>query len=339
LRTVDFDYELPKKLIAQKPIEPRHNSRLLVFERKSEIISHSHFIKIKNFLRSDDILVINKSKVIPARIFAHKTTGGMVELLLLSKLSDCRWEVLVGGKGIRKGTELVIQPGFQAIIQEVLDGSRRILEFDHPIETVLALIGQMPLPPYIHEKLDNPDRYQTIYAEQPGSSAAPTAGLHFSNELIKDLTGFGVQFAEVLLHVGLDTFAPVKEEQIEDHLIHREWCSLDFENSGLLNKAILDGRRIIAVGTTTARVLESAVMEKDGQYLTKPFQGFTSLFITPGYEFRIINGLITNFHLPRSTLLMLVSAFMGLNNVKHCYSIAIEKNYRFYSFGDAMLIL
>jgi len=339
LRTVDFDYDLPKEFIAQKPIEPRHNSKLLVFDRNREIISHSYFFELKKFLRPDDILVINKSRVIPARLFARKSTGGKVELLLLKKLSDAQWEVLVGGKGIKKGLQLFILPEIHAVIQEELDGSKRIMDFNRPIETVLNQIGEMPLPPYIHEKLDDAERYQTIYAEQPGSAAAPTAGLHFSDELLKDLIGFGIEFVEVLLHIGLDTFLPVKENNIEDHPIHQEWCLLDTQSSKFLNQAKIDRRRIIAVGTTTARVLESSAREEYGQFLTTPIHGFTSLFITPGYQFKFIDGLITNFHLPRSTLLMLVSAFMGLDNVKRCYSVAMSENYRFYSFGDAMLIL
>lgn len=311
----------------------------MVYQRDARIISHSHFFDLKSFLRPDDILVINKTKVIPARLSAFKKSGGKVEVLLLSKLSDTRWEVLVGGKGLTKGRELSLLPEIHAIILEELDGSKRILEFTKPIEPVLTQIGQMPLPPYIHEKLMDPDRYQTIYAQQEGSAAAPTAGLHFTDQLVNELSAFGIQFVEVLLHVGLDTFAPVKEANIQDHIIHREWCLLDNHYSDLINQAKKEKRRIIAVGTTSARVLESAAYEEDGLFLTRPFNGYTGLYITPGYEFKIMDGLITNFHLPRSTLLLLVSAFMGLNELKGCYSVAKAENYRFYSFGDAMLIV
>ena len=339
MRTSEFDYDLPKEHIAQKPIEPRHNSKLMVYQRGAGIISHSRFFDLKSFLRPDDILVINKTKVIPARLSAYKKSGGKVEVLLLSKLSDTRWEVLVGGKGLTKGRELTLLPEINAIILEELGGSKRKLEFNKPIEPILSQIGQMPLPPYIHEKLMDPDRYQTIYAQQDGSAAAPTAGLHFTDQLVNELSAFGIQFVEVLLHVGLDTFAPVKEANIQDHIIHREWCLLDNHNSELINQAKKDKRRIIAVGTTSARVLESAAYEENGLFLTSPFNGYTGLFITPGYEFKIMDGLITNFHLPRSTLLMLVSAFMGLNELKECYLVAKAENYRFYSFGDAMLIV
>ena len=281
------------------------------------------------------MLVINTTRVMPARIFARKESGGKAEILLLKKLDNTRWEILVGGKNIGLGKELIITNGLTGKITAEMDGARREVEFNEPLEPILPEIGHTPLPPYIHKKLDDPERYQTIYAKTSGSAAAPTAGLHFTAELMRDLVEFGVEFAEITLHVGLDTFAPVTEEKIEDHKIHSEWCEIKPENAARINAAIKSNRRIIAVGTTSARTLETAAQGES----VSAFRGQTQLFITPGYRFRIVNAMITNFHLPGSTLLMMVSAFAGRENILACYQQAIARQYRFYSFGDAMLIL
>lgn len=335
MKTRDFSYYLPKNLIAQSPLRIRHNSRLLVYHRKSQEIIHSHFENIIEFLTSGDLLVINKTKVIPARLFARKDSGGKVEVLLLTKLENKHWEVIVGGKNVNRGSVLHFQKNIHGFITEVLNGSKRIIEFSEPVDEYLDEIGQMPLPPYIHEKLNDPSRYQTVYAEYSGSAAAPTAGLHFTHKIIKGLNEKGIEFAEITLHVGLDTFAPVTEENIEDHVIHAEWCEIDQMNANKINAAIKERHRIIAVGTTSVRTLESAFIN---HHVTS-FSGPTRLFIYPGYRFNVIDGMVTNFHLPESSLIMLVSAFAGRENILKCYENAIEEKYRFYSFGDAMLIL
>lgn len=335
MKTEEFYYNLPKELIAQTPLPIRHASRLLVFDRKKNSITHSKFSDLKKFLNEGDLLVINKTRVIPARLFAHKKTGGKVEVLLLKQINITQWEVLVGGKRIFRGKELSFSNNLSCRILEELEGSRRIIEFNQPVEEFLEEIGEMPLPPYIHERLDDQERYQTIYAEETGSAAAPTAGLHFTRELIQELKNNGINFAEITLHVGLDTFAPVTEENIEDHLIHSEWCEIDVENAEKINATKSENKRVIAVGTTSVRTLESAAADER----TKAISGPTTLFIYPGYQYQIVDGLITNFHLPQSTLLMLVSAFAGKENVMRCYEEAIKERYRFYSFGDAMLIL
>ncbi|HUV15116.1 MAG TPA: tRNA preQ1(34) S-adenosylmethionine ribosyltransferase-isomerase QueA [Pelolinea sp.] len=334
MKTEDFYYHLPEELIAQTPLPVRHDSRLLVFHRKDQTIDHSQFKNISQYVTHGDLLVINKTKVIPARLFAKKETGGKVEVLLLRDLGDNQWEILVGGKRVNKGIVLYFPKNIRGVIREDLAASKRIIEFDKTIKPYLGEIGQMPLPPYIHKRLENPERYQTIYAEKSGSAAAPTAGLHFTNEIIQQLKEKGINFAEITLHVGLDTFAPVTEEKIEDHVIHTEWCEIDQINADKINLAKKNNHRIIAVGTTSVRTLESAV-EKN---LVVPYSGPTSLFIIPGYQFKIVDSIITNFHLPESTLIMLISAFAGKENVMKCYEEAIREKYRFYSFGDAMLI-
>lgn len=337
--TSDFDYHLPLERIAQTPIEPRHDSRLLVLDRNCGEPGDDVFKNIGKYLKPGDLLVINQTRVIPARLFARKKTGGRVELLLLKQLKVGVWEALVGGKGLRKGVRVNVENGPEVEIIEELEGSQRVVRFLQPVEEMLPTIGQMPLPPYIHEKLQDPERYQTVYARVTGSAAAPTAGLHFTPWLIGKLEEQGIQFASVTLHVGLDTFAPVNEDKPEEHRIHTEWCELNAETADLINRTKAAGSRVIAVGTTSVRVLETAAAasEIDGQVV--PFSGQTGLFILPGFIFKITDAMITNFHLPRSTLLMLVSAFAGRDRVLSAYQAAMECGYRFYSFGDAMLIL
>jgi S-adenosylmethionine:tRNA ribosyltransferase-isomerase len=335
VRLQDFWYSLPSHLIAQTPLPNRQESRLLVYSRANNDVRHARFFELQKFLNPGDVLVINKTRVIPARIYTRKKSGGKAEILLLKKLDSTRWEVLVGGKNLGLGKELIITDELTGRITAEMDGAQRVMEFSAPLEPMLSQIGHTPLPPYIHEKLDDPERYQTIYARDSGSAAAPTAGLHFTPGLMRDLADFGVEFAEVTLHVGLDTFSPVVEENIEDHKIHSEWCEITAENAERINAAISSHRRIIAVGTTTARTLETAVLGVN----VSAYRGQTELFITPGYKFKIVSAMITNFHLPASTLLIMVSAFAGRENILACYQQAIDQQYRFYSFGDAMLIL
>lgn len=339
MKTADFNYHLPEESIAQTPVEPRHASRLLVLDRKKEALEHKTFWEIADYLRPGDLLVINQTRVIPARVFARKPTGGRVELLLLRREDLQTWEALVGGKGLHPGRWVEIESGPRAEIIADLGGSRRRVRFTEPVEPYLPRVGQMPLPPYIHEHLDDPERYQTVYARQPGSAAAPTAGLHFTVELIDRLKQMGVGFAQVTLHVGLDTFAPVTEEDPAEHKIHTEWCELDDAAARAVNETRHKGGRIVAVGTTSVRTLESAARHALEGQVVAPFTGPTNLFILPGYTFRAVDVMVTNFHLPRSTLIMLVSAFAGRERVLSTYQTAVEMHYRFYSFGDAMLIL
>jgi S-adenosylmethionine:tRNA ribosyltransferase-isomerase len=339
MKTSDFDYTLPLERIAQTPVEPRHNSRLLVLRRDRAELEHSVFYRIGEYLQPGDLLVINRTRVIPARIFAIKPTGGKVELLLLRREDETTWEALVGGKGMSVGKSVAIPGGPQAEVIEVLDGSRRRVRFSEPVEAYLPKVGQMPLPPYIHTHLENQERYQTVYADRPGSAAAPTAGLHFTAELMEKLRSQGVGFAEVTLHVGLDTFAPVTEDDPGEHKIHTEWCELDAETAGQINATRKAGGRIIAVGTTSVRTLESAAQNVKPGDTVAPFSGPTNIFILPGYAYRAVDAMITNFHLPKSTLIMLVSAFAGRQRILDAYQEAIQREYRFFSFGDAMLIL
>ena len=299
------------------------------------MITHSRFSDIGDFLHAGDLMVINKTRVFPGRLIGNKESGGKAEVLLLKRINDRKWEVLVGGKRIGKGKQVNFQEGVKGKITEELEGSKRIIEFNQPIDDVLDNIGEMPLPPYIHEHLNDPERYQTVFAKQLGSAAAPTAGLHFTTEIINSLKERGIDFAEITLHVGLDTFAAVTEDLIEEHKIHSEWCQVDEIASARINQAKMSGKRVIAVGTTSVRTLESAASEN----FVKAISGSTNLFIYPGYRFKAVDCMITNFHLPQSTLLMLVSAFMGKENALRCYEEAIDKQYRFYSFGDAMMIL
>lgn len=339
MKTSDFDYHLPEERIAQTPVEPRHASRLLVLDRQQDALEHTTFWHAADYLRPGDLLVINQTRVIPARVYARKDTGGRIELLLLRREDERTWEALVGGKGLRPGRTVSVEGGPRAEIVADLGGSRRRLRFDEPVEPYLPKVGQMPLPPYIHERLADPERYQTVYARQPGSAAAPTAGLHFTPELMAHLRDKGVEFAEVTLHVGLDTFAPVTEDDPQEHQIHTEWCELTPEVAEKINAVHRQGGRIVAVGTTSVRTLESAAQKAQPGNIVAPFSGPTNLFILPGYTFRAVDVMITNFHLPKSTLIMLVSAFAGRERILSAYQTAIEMQYRFFSFGDAMLIL
>ncbi len=344
MKTSDFDYHLPESSIAQTPAEPRDSSRLLVLHRDTGDIEHCIFRDIGDYLRAGDLLVLNKTRVIPARIYARKETGGRVELLLLRRRDEFTWEALVGGKGLRVGKLVKVEDGPDAEIIEILDGSERLIKFSEPIEPYFSRVGHVPLPPYIHEKLSDPERYQTVYAREPGSAAAPTAGLHFTPRLLEELQAKGVEIAYVTLHVGLDTFAPVTEENPEEHVIHTEWCELPQETADLIYRTKQAGGRVVAVGTTSVRTLESAARSSkiDNSRIEDripPFVGSTSLYILPGYEFKVVDAMITNFHLPKSTLLMLVSAFAGRETILKTYETAIQEGYRFYSFGDAMLLL
>jgi len=342
MKTTDFDYHLPETSIGQTPAEPRDSSRLLVLHRDTGDIEHRIFRDLGLFLRPNDLLVLNQTRVIPARIFARKETGGKVELLLLRKRDDLTWEALVGGKGLRVGKIVQVENGPRAEIVEVLEGSERLIRFEVPIEPYFSQVGTMPLPPYIHEKLSDPERYQTVFSKEPGSAAAPTAGLHFTPSLLEQVRAMGVKVAYVTLHVGLDTFAPVNEDTPEEHKIHSEWCELSQETADLINETKRSGGRVIAVGTTSVRTLESAAfyasrITEHGNELDA-FTGATTLFILPGYQFKIVDAMITNFHLPKSTLLMLVSAFAGREKILAAYELAVREGYRFYSFGDAMII-
>jgi len=339
VKTSDFDYHLPPDLIAQTPIEPRHASRLLVLHRSTHIIDHSTFWNIGGFLRPGDLLVVNQTRVIPARISARKPTGGRVELLLLKRLDSITWEALVGGKRINTGSLLALEEGPQITVLKSLGGARRLVQFTEPVENYLKNHGQIPLPPYIHTRLEDPERYQTIYSRVPGSAAAPTAGLHFTQELIEHLQAANIHFASVLLHVGLDTFSPVKEEDPTHHAIHSEWCEVPPETAELVNNAWRVGGRVVAIGTTSVRALETAAIEAAAGERVAAWSGPTDLYILPGYKFKAVDAMVTNFHLPRSTLLMLVSAFAGRELILRAYQEAIQTGYRFFSFGDAMLIL
>lgn len=338
----DFDYELPPELIAQDPLADRSSSRLLILDRKTGEISHHIFRDITDELVPGDCLVINNTKVIPARLLGiRKETGAAVELLLLKRLEDRAntWETLVRpGKKCREGAVLSFGDGLlEAEITEVLpDGNRLVrFTFDGIFEEILDRLGQMPLPPYITHRLEDKNRYQTVYAKYDGSAAAPTAGLHFTQELLQQIRDKGVSIAEITLHVGLGTFRPVKADTVEEHHMHSEYFEVNEEAAALINGARRTGHRVIAVGTTSCRTLESAASE-DGSL--RPCSGWTDIFIYPGYRFKIVDALITNFHLPKSTLMMLVSALAGRENIMKAYGEAIKERYRFFSFGDAMFI-
>ncbi len=344
MRTIDFDYYLPEELIAQDPLEKRSNSRLMVLDKESGDVTHRHFYDIKDYLRKGDCLVINNTKVIPARLYGNRYNddkiGGKIELLLLKRISDNTWEALVKpGKKARPGDKLIFGDGLlYATVKDVVEEGNRIIEFSYDgiFEEILDQLGQMPLPPYITHELKEKDRYQTVYAKYEGSAAAPTAGLHFTKELLEEIKAMGVNVAEVTLHVGLGTFRPVKADDILEHHMHSEYYEISQEAADLINKTKAEGGRVISVGTTSTRTLESAA-SSDGKLTAK--SGWTEIFIYPGYEFKVIDGLITNFHLPQSTLIMLVSALCGRENVLRAYNIAVEEKYRFFSFGDAMLII
>jgi len=340
VRTSDFDYDLPQEMIAQTPVEPRDAARLLVYERETGRLEHVTFREVGRYLRPGDLLVLNETRVIPARLYARKIpTGGRVELLLLKRRAPDCWEALAGGKRLRPGAALQVESGPRAEITAALAGARRLVRFEQPIEPYLAQAGHVPLPPYIHTSLADPERYQTVYARHPGSAAAPTAGLHFTPGLIASLQASGVRFATLTLHIGLDTFAPVTEADPQSHAIHSEWCQVTSETAAAINQAHSAGGRIIAVGTTSVRALESAARVASRGELVGALAGATDLFILPGYHFLAVQAMITNFHLPRSTLVMLVSAFVGRERLLELYERAKQAGYRFYSFGDAMLIL
>lgn len=343
MNKTDFFYELPQSLIAQHPAEPRDSSRLMVLEKNSDIIHHKHFYDICDYFEKGDCLILNNTRVLPARIYGiKKDTGANVEFLLLNQKENDLWETLAGpGKRAKEGNRFVFGDGIlECKVETVLDNGNRLIRFYYDkndnIFNILDKIGQMPLPPYITEKLEDKERYQTVYSKELGSAAAPTAGLHFTNEILAKLKAKGVNIGYVTLHVGLGTFRPVKADKIEDHNMHSEHYHLPKETADLINETKKNGGRIIAVGTTSCRTLESCakfcgeICEDDR---------FTDIFIYPGYKFKCIDGLITNFHLPESTLIMLVSAFYGYEKTMNAYKIAVENKYRFFSFGDCCLIL
>ena len=337
----DFYYDLPEELIAQTPIEPRNHSRMLKVDRTTGAVEHRHFYDLCNYLKEGDLLVMNDSRVLPARLFGIKDgTGAVVEFLLLEQKGDKLWEILVRpGKKAKPGAKFTFGEGLlRAEIIETIEGGNRLAKFECEGNFFAALdqVGQMPLPPYITEKLENKERYQTVYSRELGSAAAPTAGLHFTEEMLADLKNRGINLAYVTLHVGLGTFRPVKEENVLDHKMHSEHFSVPEETAELINRTKAAGGRVIAVGTTSCRTLES-VAARYG--CVRECEGYTDIFIYPGFEFKVLDGLITNFHLPESTLIMLVSAFMGYENTMNAYKKAVEERYRFFSFGDAMLII
>jgi S-adenosylmethionine:tRNA ribosyltransferase-isomerase len=339
VRTDDFDYELPPHFIAQHPAGPRDSSRLLVLDRADDRLTHAAFGDLPGYLRRGDLLVFNETRVIPARLRARKLPGGgRVEILLLRRLEPCVWETMVGGRGVRAGSTVQVEGGPRGEVEAGGDGSWRRIRFDEPISPLLDKIGSMPLPPYIHEPLRSPDEYQTVFAREPGSAAAPTAGLHFTPTLLQRVADAGVEVRAVL-HIGQDTFAPVTAENPSDHRIHRERCRLDAPTAIAVNRIRSAGGRIVAVGTTTVRTLETAARHAAPGEAVGPFDGETDILILPGHTFRAVDALVTNFHLPRSTLLMLVSAFAGRERILAAYEAAKSEGYRFYSFGDAMLIL
>ncbi len=339
MKKSDFYYDLPQELIAQTPIPERDHSRLLCLDRDTGAIEHRMFYDLPSKLRKGDCLVINDSRVLPARLLGRRTTGGASELVLLRDLGNDCWECLCRpGKRLREGAEIIFGNGeLRASIKAVLPGGNRCVHFryDGIFLEVLDRLGEMPLPPYIKEELEDRERYQTVYSRDPGSAAAPTAGLHFTPELLDQIRGMGIPICPVTLHVGLGTFRPVKEDEIEDHAMHSEFCTVSEATAAEVNNCHRNGGRVVAVGTTSCRTLESFTDE--GGTL-RAASGWTDIFIYPGYRFRCIDALITNFHLPESTLIMLVSALAGREHVLHAYKTAIENRYRFFSFGDAMFI-
>lgn len=337
----DFWYDLPKELIAQHPIEPRNASRMMKIDRKTGECVHSHFYDLCDFLQEGDLLVLNDSRVLPARIYGKRAdTGSFIEFLLLEQRGNEEWEILCRpGKKAKVGAKFVFGEGkLTAEITDVLEDGNRVAKFtvlEGNIYSVLDEIGQMPLPPYITEKLEDKERYQTVYSHEIGSSAAPTAGLHFTKEMLADIQKRGINIAYVTLHVGLGTFRPVKEDRVLDHKMHSEHYEIPEETAKMINDTKTRGGRVIAVGTTSCRTLEAAA-QKYGKIIS--CEGRTEIFIYPGFEFKVLDGLITNFHLPESTLIMLVSAFLGYENTMNAYKIAVEEKYRFFSFGDCMFI-
>lgn len=339
MRTDDFDYKLDESRIAQSPAEKRDESKLLVVDRKTGHVEHERFFDIKKHLKKGDLLVVNNTKVIPARMYgARPGKEEKIEILLIKRITGDTWECLVKpGKKLKLGTEIIIGEILSGKVVDITDDGSRIIDFSYEgiFEEILDKLGQMPLPPYITKKLEDRDRYQTVYAKEEGSAAAPTAGLHFTEKLIDEIKQMGVEIKEVTLHVGIGTFRPVNVEDVNEHKMHSEYYSISQETAEAINKAKDDGRRVIAVGTTTTRTLESAAIEGK----IEESSGWTEIFIYPGFEFQIIDGLITNFHLPKSTLLMLVSAFSSKEIILSAYDEAIKNDYRFFSFGDAMLLI
>lgn len=338
-KTSDFYYDLPEELIAQTPLQQRDSSRLMVLDRQTGKVAHKHFYDILDYLQPGDCLVMNDSRVLPARLLGHRPTGGAVEVLLLRDLGDKCWECLCKpGRKMQPGSEVIFGDGeLTATVREVREDGNRVVEFHYEgiFLEVLERLGKMPLPPYIKEELQDQERYQTVYSREVGSAAAPTAGLHFTQELLEKIRQKGVKEAFVTLHVGLGTFRPVKAEQITDHHMHAELCMISQETADILNETRRSGGRILCVGTTSCRTLESLVQE-DGSFAAS--SKWTEIFIYPGYTFKAMDGLITNFHLPESTLVMLVSAFAGREHVLAAYEEAVREKYRFFSFGDAMFI-
>jgi len=355
MNVTDFDYDLPEHFIAQEPASPRDSSKLMVLHRQTDMLTHHIFSDIIDMLHPNDVLVMNNTRVIPARLQVFKAeTGGKVEILLLKQLDAIRWQVLIGGRNVHIGMHLAFEStDITCQVVENLDASERIVEFSQPVNDLLVEIGEMPLPPYIHTQLEDGERYQTIYSKIEGSAAAPTAGLHFTPDLLIALSRKGVKLAYCTLHIGLDTFQPVKVEKVTDHKIHSEFAILDNQNAKLINEAKLSGGRIIAVGTTATRTLETAgILSADGDPSNpsasenicawRPviaFERDTRLFIYPSYKWRVVDAMITNFHLPKSTLLMMLSSFAGRETMLNAYEIAKQENYRFFSFGDAMFIM
>lgn len=335
----DFDFYLPEELIAQTPLEKRDTSRLLHLDKQTGDIEHKHFYDIKQYLHKGDCLVLNDSRVLPARLIGARPTGGTVELVLLKDLGDNRWECLSRpGRKTKPRQELVFGNGeLTAVVEEVTLGGNRIVKFSYEgiFLEILERLGKMPLPPYIKEELQDSERYQTVYSKELGSAAAPTAGLHFTKELLAEIADMGVKICYVTLHVGLGTFRPVKADKIEDHEMHSEFCIVPDETAETVNAVKRAGGRVIAVGTTSCRTLESFTTEDGTLQATS---GWTNIFIYPGYKFKCIDALITNFHLPESTLIMLVSALAGRENILNAYNTAVKERYRFFSFGDAMMI-
>lgn len=338
MKKSDFYYDLPKELIAQTPVEPRNSSRLLVLNKETGGTEHKHFYDLIDYLKKGDCLVLNNTRVLPARIFGTRTdTGSVVEFVLLKQLENNRWECLAGpGKKAKQGKEFKFSDELSAVVAEVKDDGNRIMEFvfNGNFFEILDRVGQMPLPPYITEKLKDKERYQTVYSDELGSAAAPTAGLHFTKEMLKEIADKGVNVVYVTLHVGLGTFRPVKEEEITEHKMHSEWYHISGETADIVNKTKENGGRVICVGTTSCRTVESATV--DGKLQAESRN--TDIFIYPGYKFKCMDALVTNFHLPESTLIMLVSAFAGYETTMETYKSAVREKYRFFSFGDAMFI-
>ncbi len=340
MKTHDFWYDLPEALIAQTPLQQRDSSRLLVLHKDTGSIEHRHFYDILEYLNPGDCLVMNDSRVLPARLLGHRPTGGAVEVLLLRDLGDKKWECLVKpGRKMQVGSQVIFGDGeLTATVRDVQETGNRVVEFHYEgiFLEVLERLGKMPLPPYIKEELQDQERYQTVYSKEVGSAAAPTAGLHFTNELLEKAREMGIKTAFVTLHVGLGTFRPVKADEITEHHMHAELCMLSQETAHILNETKRAGGRVVCVGTTSCRTLESLVNE-DGSFAART--KWTEIFIYPGYQFKALDALITNFHLPESTLVMLVSALAGREKVLHAYEEAVKERYRFFSFGDAMLIV